>query len=52
MGVRGPGPHLAANSGVSAMIMTFHLTGRYIEESAKGRASMLVAVERLFPNTF
>ncbi len=30
---------LANFAGVSGMIMTFHLTGRYIEEKAKGRAS-------------
>ena len=30
---------VASYAGVSAMIMAFHLTGRYIEESAKGRAS-------------
>ncbi len=30
---------LANYAGVAAMIMTFHLTGRYVEESAKGRAS-------------
>jgi Cu+-exporting ATPase len=30
---------VANYAGVSAMIMAFHLTGRYIEESAKGRAS-------------
>ncbi len=32
-------PHLLNYSGVGAMIMGFHLTGRYIEEKAKGRAS-------------
>ncbi len=32
-------------SGVGAMIMTFHVTGRYIEERAKGRASE--AIEKL-----
>jgi Cu+-exporting ATPase len=32
-------------AGVSAMIMTFHLTGRYVEASAKGRASQ--AIRRL-----
>jgi Cu+-exporting ATPase len=30
---------VANYAGVSAMIMAFHLTGRYIEETAKGRAS-------------
>ena len=29
-------------AGVSAMIMTFHLTGRYVEASAKGRASQAI----------
>jgi len=29
-------------AGVSAMIMTFHLTGRYVESSAKGRASQAI----------
>ncbi|GAB4324868.1 MAG: heavy metal translocating P-type ATPase [Promethearchaeota archaeon] len=29
-------------AGVSAMIMTFHLTGRYIEAKAKGRASQAI----------
>ncbi|MFX1413972.1 MAG: heavy metal translocating P-type ATPase [Promethearchaeota archaeon] len=29
-------------SGVAAMIMTFHLTGRYIETKAKGRASQAI----------
>ncbi|MBS3791834.1 copper-translocating P-type ATPase [Candidatus Bipolaricaulota bacterium] len=32
-------PHLLNYSGVGAMIMGFHLTGRYIETKAKGRAS-------------
>ena len=33
----------AANyAGVSAMIMAFHLTGRYVEETAKGRASQAI----------
>jgi Cu+-exporting ATPase len=32
-------------SGVAAMIMSFHLTGRYIETKAKGRASQ--AIKRL-----
>lgn len=30
---------VANYSGVAAMIMAFHLTGRYVEETAKGRAS-------------
>ncbi len=35
--------HGVANyAGVSAMIMAFHLTGRYVEESAKGRASQAI----------
>lgn len=29
-------------AGVAAMIMAFHLTGRYIEETAKGRASQAI----------
>ncbi|HOU23878.1 MAG TPA: heavy metal translocating P-type ATPase [Anaerolineae bacterium] len=29
-------------AGVSAMIMAFHLTGRWVEESAKGRASQAI----------
>ena len=33
-------------AGVSAMIMSFHLTGRYVEAKAKGRASQ--AIRRLF----
>ncbi|MCF7890666.1 heavy metal translocating P-type ATPase [Candidatus Bipolaricaulota bacterium] len=32
-------PHLLNYSGVGAMIIGFHLTGRYIETKAKGRAS-------------
>ncbi len=43
--VTGPASFFApvANyAGVSAMIMAFHLTGRYIEESAKGRASQAI----------
>jgi len=36
---------VANYAGVSAMIMAFHLTGRYIEETAKGRASQ--AIRRL-----
>jgi Cu+-exporting ATPase len=33
---------VANYSGVAAMIMAFHLLGRYIEESAKGRASQAI----------
>ena len=33
---------VANYAGVSAMIMAFHLTGRYIEETAKGRASQAI----------
>ncbi len=33
---------IANFAGVSAMIMAFHLTGRYIEEKAKGKASMAI----------
>ncbi len=33
---------VASYAGVSAMIMAFHLTGRYIEEAAKGRASQAI----------
>jgi Cu+-exporting ATPase len=36
---------IANYAGVSAMIMSFHLTGRYIEAKAKGRASQ--AIKRL-----
>ncbi|MFQ5798047.1 MAG: heavy metal translocating P-type ATPase [Bacteroidota bacterium] len=36
---------VANYAGVSAMIMAFHLTGRYVEETAKGRASQ--AIRRL-----
>ena len=32
-------PRLLNYSGVAAMIMAFHLTGRYVETKAKGRAS-------------
>jgi Cu+-exporting ATPase len=35
-------PGIANYAGVSAMIMAFHLTGRYVEESAKGRASQAI----------
>ncbi|HDQ73872.1 MAG TPA: heavy metal translocating P-type ATPase [Chloroflexi bacterium] len=33
---------VANYAGVSAMIMAFHLTGRYVEETAKGRASQAI----------
>lgn len=33
---------VANYAGVSAMIMAFHLTGRYVEETAKGRASRAI----------
>jgi Cu+-exporting ATPase len=33
---------VANYAGVSAMIMAFHLTGRYIEETAKGKASQAI----------
>ena len=33
---------IANYAGVSAMIMAFHLTGRFIEETAKGRASQAI----------
>jgi Cu+-exporting ATPase len=33
---------MANYAGVSAMIMAFHLTGRFIEEKAKGRASQAI----------
>ncbi len=33
---------IANYAGVAAMIMAFHLTGRYIEETAKGRASKAI----------
>ena len=33
---------IANYAGVSAMIMAFHLTGRYVEETAKGRASQAI----------
>lgn len=33
---------IANYAGISAMIMAFHLTGRYIEETAKGRASQAI----------
>lgn len=33
---------IANYAGVSGMIMAFHLTGRYVEETAKGRASQAI----------
>jgi len=33
---------VANYAGVSAMIMAFHLTGRYVEQTAKGRASQAI----------
>ncbi len=33
---------ISSYAGVSAMIMAFHLTGRYVEASAKGRASQAI----------
>jgi len=33
---------IANYAGVAAMIMSFHLTGRYVEETAKGRASLAI----------
>jgi Cu+-exporting ATPase len=33
---------IANYAGVAAMIMAFHLTGRYVEEMAKGRASQAI----------
>jgi len=41
----GAAPKLLNYAGVSAMIMAFHLTGRYIETVAKGKASQ--AIKRL-----
>jgi len=35
-------PGVADYAGVSAMIMAFHLTGRWVEETAKGRASQAI----------
>ncbi|MFW6110946.1 MAG: heavy metal translocating P-type ATPase [Thermoproteota archaeon] len=35
-------PAILNYAGVGAMIMTFHLTGRYIETKAKGRASQAI----------
>ena len=33
---------VASYAGISAMIMAFHLTGRYVETSAKGKASQAI----------
>jgi len=44
-GELGVAPRLLNYAGVSAMIMAIHLTGRYIETLAKGRASQ--AIKRL-----
>lgn len=41
----GAGPRTVSFAGISGMIMAFHLTGRFIERKAKGRASR--AVRRL-----
>ena len=41
----GAGPEIFNYAGASAMIMAFHLTGRYMETMAKGRASQ--AIKRL-----
>jgi len=38
----GIGPAFANFAGVGGMIMAFHLTGRYIETKAKGRASQAI----------
>jgi Cu+-exporting ATPase len=38
----GIGPSFSNFAGVSGMIMAFHLTGRYIETKAKGRASQAI----------
>ena len=38
----GVGPAFANFAGVSGMIMSIHLTGRYIETKAKGRASQAI----------
>ena len=35
----GPGPAFPNFAGIAGMIMAFHMTGRYIETKAKGRAS-------------
>jgi len=36
------GSPIASYAGVSAMIMSFHLTGRYVETKAKGKASQAI----------
>lgn len=41
----GEAPQLASFAGIAGMIMAFHLTGRYIETKAKGKASQ--AIRRL-----
>jgi len=38
----GPISHVMNYAGVAGMIMSFHLTGRYIEAKAKGRASQAI----------
>ena len=38
----GIGPEFVSFAGVGGMIMAFHLTGRYIETKAKGRASQAI----------
>jgi len=38
----GYGPNILNYGGVAGMIMAFHLTGRYIENKAKGRASQAI----------
>ncbi len=38
----GVAPRLLNYSGVAAMIMAFHLTGRYVENKARGRASSAI----------
>ncbi|MDP2497995.1 MAG: heavy metal translocating P-type ATPase, partial [Candidatus Palauibacterales bacterium] len=38
----GVAPRLLNYSGVAAMIMAFHLTGRYVENRARGRASSAI----------
>jgi Cu+-exporting ATPase len=36
------GSPIASYAGISAMIMSFHLTGRYVEAKAKGKASQAI----------
>lgn len=36
------GAPIASYAGISAMIMSFHLTGRYVETKAKGKASQAI----------